>query len=136
MRGIAKSSFDDGKSALNDMLNKYFPVENIATADASSVKSDQEILMTPKTKKPKFNYHPELSKFLSSNSELVGVEFWKSHQRDYPSLFLIYCQLKSIQATSASIERVFSFAKLVFDDLSSKMDEETILSNLVMKYNS
>lgn len=133
LKQIGIDSLEAAISVLNQMLNKYHEKTNIAS-DKSIPQSDMDILMTPKPKKSKITLHPDLAKFLNSNSQLTGIEFWKSHQKEFPSLYAIFCQLKSIQASSASVERLFSLANLIFDDLSAKMDEETILHNLVLKY--
>ena len=74
----------------------------------------------------------ELKKFQKYKSDLKGDEFWKVNMIQFPKLYKIYSWLKVIQSSSASIERLFSKAKLIFNEKAGNMDVSTILYNLLL----
>lgn len=121
---------------MNVWLDKFFPTENDLIEDVPQENSDDDlaILYHQSHKKPKNSrFNPELELFLNVSSTLTGEDFWNSHENEFPNLFKIYSKLKSIQSTSASVERLFSLAKLVYDDLAANIDVETIFYKLVLK---
>ena len=90
---------------------------------------DDALLMNRKSKK---NESTELSRFKRITSDLTGDAFWGSYKLQFPKLYQIYSWLKIIQPSSASIERLFSRAKKIYNEKAGKMDMETILYNLVI----
>lgn len=127
----------EGRLLLNDWLEKYFAEHSPSTNNQSSDEQidDLSILYqhVQKKKKTKFSY--ELDLFINVSSSLTGTEFWSAHKLEFPNLFRIYTKLRCIQPTSASVERLFSTAKLVFDDLAANMDVDTLFYNLILKKN-
>lgn len=123
---------ETGESELNKMLTQYYP-ENESEIEPI-IENDIDILYSiPKKVVKSSKNHVALRKFKMSSYEGVGSSFWKNNYTQHPELFQIWNKLSSIQPTSASIERLFSSAKLVYDDLSARMDPETIFSKLVSK---
>ena len=92
-----------------------------------SKNSDMDILLPKQVK----DTCSEVDAFETYNSPLSGDQFWNSNCEVFKGLHKIYCSLRSVQLTSASIERLFSKANLVFDDLAANTDTETILYNLI-----
>lgn len=125
------------KTARNDinslLVSPNTPDVPIPSTQSTSMQLLYGDSLTPK--KPKKSLHPELDKFINSTSSKRGSEFWESNKSDMPQLFKIFSKLRSIQPTSASVERLFSQAKLVYNDLSAKMDPETIFYNLLFSKN-
>lgn len=107
-------------------------IEEISSSKISKISDDEddddELLMSRKTSK---NESDELKKFSRITSDLTGDEFWAVHESQFPKLFKIYSWLKIIQPSSASIERLFSKAKMIFNEKCGQMDVETILYNLI-----
>jgi hypothetical protein len=49
--------------------------------------------------------------------------WWKVHGSTYPHLAMMARQFLGCPATSASVERIFSVAGLLFDDLRRSLDD-------------
>ena len=127
----------NGESSLDEILKENYPVFFCDDNDNSIEISDLELLYTPVQKKIKEDrFHPCLRNFRNSIFNGTGQNFWRANKDQYKELFDIYCKLSSIQATSASIERLFSLANLIFNDLSASMDTETIFYRLVNRLNN
>ena len=53
-------------------------------------------------------------------------EWWAANEINFPALSVMVRQYLGVPATSASAERLFSFAGRAFDDLRQGMKEETL----------
>lgn len=109
-------------------LEQYYKsfIGQMDTSEPSS-NSDMDILLPKQVKK----MCSEADAFDSYKSPLSGDQFWDSNREVFKGLYKIYSSLRSVQLTSASIERIFSKANLVFDDLAANMETNTILYNLI-----
>ena len=127
---------DDLKKRAKALLSGLIvdEIEEEAPSDESnSLLSDLELLLQPSKKvKTTDKTSSELRRFLNLTGNSIGFEFWKVFGGEFPKLFEIFKKLRTIQPTSASVERLFSRAKLMYGDLSGKMDVETIFYNIVM----
>ena len=54
------------------------------------------------------------------------LEWWAAHEEEFPNLANMAAQFLSVPATSASAERLFSIAGLVFDDFRQNMNDGTL----------
>ena len=66
-----------------------------------------------------------LTKFESLKG-LNRAAFWLKSQNDFPSLFMVYLHLRSIPASNLIVERGFSTAGRIFDELKSSTSSESI----------
>lgn len=112
------------------MLNKFFPEPTPAKQPIAEGDMRAMLYRRNKASVPQSRRHSELQKFLASTSDLVSSEFWEAYKKDLPNLYEIYNLCLSIQPTNASVERLFSLAKLIYDDLAGRMDPETIFCQL------
>ena len=130
------ADFRETKKEINALLEKIAPT-NEAIENENPIESDLDILFSsPQAKRTKNSkFHRELDMFASSNSKLTGQKFWDANQQDMPNLYRIQKQTGAMQLTSASIERLFSQAKLVYNDLAAQMDPETLFFNLLNSKN-
>lgn len=115
------------------MLSNFFPEPTPAKQPLDSNDDMRAMLYrrnTPTNPQPR--RHPELQKFLFSTSDLMSREFWEAYKKDLPGLYAIYNLCCAIQPTNASVERLFSLAKLIYDDLAGNMDPETIFFQLAV----
>ena len=120
-----------GEQQVQSILENY-PFETPAkiVKVSSPIQSDDALLFSSTTRKIY-----DLAEFKHSKSNLVGDQFWSTHSNVFPELFALYRKLLPIQLTNASVERLFSQANLVYDNLSGSLDPETIFSKLVLKKN-
>ena len=133
------ADFKEAKKEINLLLETISPsIENVDNqTEPKNGLSDMDILFSiPQAKKPKNSkWHQELEMFLSNNSKLNGQQFWEANKFDMPNLYRIYKQSGAVQLSSGSIERLFSQAKLVYNDLAAQMEPETIFFNLLNSKN-
>jgi hAT family dimerisation domain. len=54
------------------------------------------------------------------------LQWWADNEEEYPNLANMAAQFLSVPATSASAERLFSIAGLVFDDFRQHMKDGTL----------
>ena len=123
------------KVLLTDMLSSYeMPHDDTTLDDCNEEQSFMDLILTP-GKKAKSNpkMPSELNKFINFTTDMTGDKFWRNYNSGFPNLFPLFKQLKSIQVTSASIERIFSKAKLIYNDLAGNLDVDMIYYNLLMK---
>ena len=59
-------------------------------------------------------------------------KFWLAYKSEMPLLFAVYVSLRSIPASNSSIERSFSIAGLIFDDLKSSTSPESIEAQITL----
>lgn len=67
----------------------------------------------------------ELKNFANTTSAMTGDDFWL-HNIGFECLKKVYRSLKSITASNSCIERLFSEASFVYNELAQKSNPETI----------
>lgn len=133
MQKLAKDLTHSGKEHTKNLIAEYFPELFESTSQQPHAKvTDSQLLMAPKVMKFDFE---ELHEFQVCKSTLTGSNFWKLNKNNFKNLYKLYKRLRPIQFTNACIERLFSRANLVFDDLSASMDTEMILARLIIDKN-
>jgi hypothetical protein len=70
------------------------------------------------------------SEIVDQTSDICALEFWKSHQSQFPVLAKLAKKYLSVQASSAAVERMFSIAGHIFAPKRRKL-KTTIYSHLV-----
>lgn len=118
-----------------DLITRMLPSPNTNFDDQTAIDmrsmTDLELLATPKRQKVTTRTPTELSDFRKNSSDLIEHDFWAKYSGEYPTLSKLFFKLATIQPSSACVERLFSKAKLVFNDLKSSMSTETIFYNLL-----
>ena len=105
MAEIPKVIANLGKNTIKSLLLKFFPLpNNSAKISNLDLDDDKALLYSRPTENPMSRIHPELKRFTSSSSQLMGTEFWNSMKKDMPHMFQIYLLTKTIQPSNASIE--------------------------------
>ena len=65
----------------------------------------------------------EMYSFMEFKSLQFGNSFWDTNRKMFPSLFKVYQKLKSISPSNASVERLFSKAKLILNEKRQRFEE-------------
>ena len=128
---LAKDLAKQGEENTRKIIQEYFPECEISNSNKShTAPTDVDLLLSPKSSKFECD---DLQEFLSSKSTLTGPLFWEANGKTFKNLNKLYRRFKPVQYTNASIERLFSQANLVFDDLAASTDTEMITSRLLLK---
>lgn len=86
-----------------------------------------------------FQLENEARKYLALSEVPMStniLEWWASHEQSFPNLSRMAQQYLGVPATSASAERLFSIAGLVYDDLRQNMKDELLESIMWARINS
>ena len=119
-----------GEQECQSIIDKYPFPSAPKLAKTNLLQSDDDLLFSNTSEAS------IISEFKHSKSNMQGDEFWAVHSTAFPQLFNLYKKLSSIQLTNASVERLFSQANLVYDNLSGSMDPETVFAKLTLKTSS
>ena len=65
-------------------------------------------------------------------SGLRTIAFWAEKKAEFKLLFKIYLQLRSIPASNSSIERAFSVAGRIFDELKASTSDDSIEAQIAL----
>ena len=79
----------------------------------------------------------EIVQYLDSSShkdeEVDPVDFWIENEKTYPALSPLACDLLTIPASSAPIERVFSTAGLVTSGKRNRLHDQNLEREILLK---
>lgn len=76
-----------------------------------------------------FNEHLRNTKFTSTS------EFWKKYKNEMPHLFNLALRLLTIPATSAFLERFFSYAGIYCNNRTPNLSDETLINRSLIRSN-
>ena len=72
----------------------------------------------------------EIEKFINMKVQIGKTEFWIEYGAIFTKLSPVYRHLLSIPASNSAVERTFSSAKFIFDDLKGSSSVETVESQV------
>jgi hypothetical protein len=78
---------------------------------------------------------PQIPVIDSSGKDQDILDWWRHEAPDFPHLSKMARQFLSAPASSASVERLFSSAGKMHDDLKKNTSEETLESQLIVGLN-
>jgi hypothetical protein len=76
-----------------------------------------------------FNEHLRITKFTSTS------EFWKKYKNEVPCLFKLALKLLTIPATSAFLERFFSYAGIICNNRTPNLSDEMLNNRSIIRRN-
>ena len=81
----------------------------------------------------------EIVRYLESSlhvdEEVDPVEFWIENEKIYPSLCPLACDLLTIPASSAPVERVFSTAGIITSGKRNRLNDRNLEREILLKKN-
>lgn len=114
---ISKVNFPiDNQSTVQ--VNVQPPPKKVSKYESAMEKSTSQVNVT--------NLESQISKFVSVTTNQTGEASWAVNKKDMPTLYAIWEHLKSISPSNASVERLFSKAKLIESDLRANILPENL----------
>lgn len=97
--------------------------------------SKYEQVLFKKSVQPTLDFDLQVAKFMTASASSVDPEeFWMVQKNNFGLLFQMWQRLATITPSNASVERLFSLAKLIENDLRSRILPEN-LENFIISRN-
>ena len=110
------------KAGLANFLNNF--------ASTSSTPPEQVVATTHGSEVDRYLRLPQIPVFDSAGKDQDILDWWRHEGVDFPHLSKMARQFLSAPASFASVERLFSSAGKMHDDLKKNTSEETLESQL------
>ena len=76
-----------------------------------------------------------LESSLNVDEEVDPMEFWIENEKIHPSLCPLACDLLTIPASSAPVEKVFSTAGIITSGKRNRLNDQTLEREILLKKN-
>lgn len=120
----------------NEYRSLYFSTSTIANDNLNEDEDDEDSLFPVPKRFRNDNGYDELNNYLNSTQEpgtIDILEWWRSHESNYPTLARMAQDYLVIPATSAPVERLFSESGNVITSERNRLGSDVIRATMCLK---